>query len=105
MIVFTDLLEEVAARSLLEGVPVLARRHAVAVASVSDPDLEAALAAAPQQALDAYRAAIAVDVLEARRRVGVQLAHAGAQLVEAGPGELGAASVRAYLRAKSRARL
>lgn len=105
VVVFTDLLEEIAARSLIEGAPVLSRRHAMAVASVADPDLEAAVASAPVQPLDAYRASVAVDVLEARRRVGVRLSHAGAQLVEAPASELGAACVRAYLRAKSRARM
>ena len=105
VIVFTDLLEEVAARSLIEGVPVLARRHSVAVGTVADPDLEATVATVPAQPLDAYRAAVAVDVLEARRRVSVRLAHAGAQLVEADASNLGAATVSAYLRAKSRARL
>ena len=55
VVVFTDLLEEVAARSLIEGVPVLARKHSVAVATARDPDIEAALTTAPSQPLDAYR--------------------------------------------------
>ena len=105
VVVFTDLLEEVAARSLIEGVPVLARKHSVAVSSVLDPDIEAAVTTPPAQELDAYRAAVAVDVQEARRRVGVRLTHAGAQLVEADAANLGAATVAAYLRAKARARL
>ena len=105
VVVFTDLLDEVAARSLIEGVPVLARKHSVAVATVRDPDLESALTSMPSQPIDAYRAAVAVDVQEARRRVGVRLSHAGAQLVEADARGLGAATVSAYLRAKSRARL
>ncbi len=37
--VFCDLLEETAARPLIAAVPVLARRHAVIVASPSDPAL------------------------------------------------------------------
>ena len=40
VVVFTDLLDEAAARSLVAAVPVLARRHAVVVASVRDPDVE-----------------------------------------------------------------
>ncbi len=47
VIVFTDLIEEVAARSLVQAVPVLARRHEVVVAGVVDPDLDAVLATAP----------------------------------------------------------
>ena len=105
VVVFTDVLEEVAARSLIEGVPVIARKHSVAVATARDPDVQAALTTVPSQPLDAYRAAVALDVSEARRRVGVRLTHAGAQLVEAEAGQLGAATVGAYLRAKARARL
>jgi len=105
VVVFTDLLEEVAARSLIEGVPVLARKHSVAIATTRDPDIEAAVTTPPSQSLDAYRAAVAVEVSEARRKVGVRLSHAGAQLVEADAKGLGAATVAAYLRAKSRARL
>ncbi len=105
VVVFTDLLEEVAARSLIGGVPVLARKHSVAVATARDPDIESAITTPPSQELDAYRAAVAVDVSEARRRVGVHLSHAGAQLVEADAASLGAATVSAYLRAKSRARV
>jgi uncharacterized protein (DUF58 family) len=105
VVVFTDLLEEVAARSLIEGVPVLSRKHSVAIATTRDPDIEAAVTTPPSQELDAYRAAVAVEVSEARRRVGVRLSHAGAQLVEADAKGLGAATVSAYLRAKARARL
>ena len=39
VVVFCDLLEETAARPLIAAVPVLARRHAVIVASPSDPAL------------------------------------------------------------------
>jgi uncharacterized protein (DUF58 family) len=40
VLVLTDLLEEAAAQPLLDAMPVLARRHAVVVAGVIDPDLE-----------------------------------------------------------------
>ena len=48
VVVFTDLVDEAAARSLLAAVPVLARRHAVVVASVTDPDLHDAMVREPQ---------------------------------------------------------
>jgi uncharacterized protein (DUF58 family) len=105
VLVLTDLLEEAAARPLLEAVPVLARRHAVAVASTSDPDLDAIVDRAPERAKDVYTMAVALDVLEARAQVVRRLRHTGAQVIEAPPQSLGAACVRAYLRAKLRARL
>src|SRR5262245_11492165 len=54
VIVFTDLVDEAAARSLLAAVPVLTRRHAVVVASVTDPDLQRAMVAAPSAVRDVY---------------------------------------------------
>ena len=49
VVVFCDLLEETAARPLVRAVPVLSRRHAVIVASPSDPTL-AAIAAGGEHA-------------------------------------------------------
>ncbi|MEA2223202.1 MAG: hypothetical protein QOH83_1578 [Solirubrobacteraceae bacterium] len=107
VIVFTDLIEEVAARSLVMAVPVLARRHEVVVAGVADPDLDAALrpSGARVHELDVYRAAAALDVLAARERAAARVRGAGAQVLETAPAELSQACVSAYLRAKSRARL
>jgi uncharacterized protein (DUF58 family) len=115
VVVFVDLLEEAAARPLVQAVPVLTRRHAVIVASPSDPAL-AALAAAGGgtsgrgepgvpvvDALTAARATIAADVLEARARAAAQVRAAGARVLEAPPDRLPATLVAAYLRAKARA--
>ncbi len=105
VLVLTDLVDESAAQSLLDAVPVLARRHAVVVASPRDPDLDAAIRDKPSVPRDVYAAAIALDVLDARTRVVARLRHSGAQVVEAPPGRLPEACVGAYLRLKSRARL
>jgi len=105
VLVFTDLVDEAAARSLVDAVPVLARLHAVVVASVRDPDLDNAVARQPTAPRDVYAAAVAIDVLDARHRVATRLRHLGADVIEAPPGLLGEACVRAYLRLKSRARL
>jgi uncharacterized protein (DUF58 family) len=105
VVVFTDLVDEAAARSLLESVPLLARRHAVIVASVTDPDLRDAMIRPPEAARDVYGTDIARDVLDARTRVATQLRGRGAVVLEASPARLGEACVGAYLRLKSRARL
>lgn len=104
-LVLTDLLEERAVRPLLDALPMLARRHAVTVASAADPDLAEILAAEPRKPLDVYRASVALDVVAARRRVESLLRHAGADVLEAPESALPAACVRAYLRAKARALL
>jgi len=105
IIVCTDLVDQAAARSLLDAVPVLARRHAVVIASVRDPDLDAPLRTPPHIARDVYAAAVAIDVLDERARVVQRLRHVGATVIEASPRGLGEACVRAYLQLKSRARL
>ena len=105
IVIFCDLLEEAAARPLVDAVPVLSRRHEVIVASVTDPDLDAQLATTPQTPRDVYGQAVALDVLAARARVAHGLERAGASVLEAPAAALPAACVRAYLRAKARARL
>ena len=105
VLLFTDILEETAARPLVEAVPVLGRRHVVAVASAADPDLERALASAPRDAQDAREQVVALEVLAGRGRVRRALAGTGAEVIEEEPGRLATACVRAYLSAKSRARL
>ena len=105
VIVFTDLLEEAAARSLVEAVPVLARRHHVVVASVRDPDLDRAVRTPPAEVRDVLAASVVVEALGSRARVAAQLARAGAKVLEAAHDTLAAACVGAYLRAKARSRL
>jgi len=99
--VFTDLIDEQAARSLLDAAPVLARRHSVVVAGGEDPSLDALAAPAAPSA----EAVAALSVLQARERTALQIARTGAQLVLAPTRSLPQRCVQAYLRAKARARL
>lgn len=104
---FTDLIEEVAARPLVAAMPILARRHAVTLVSARDEALESAVTGERGEAtevLDALRAAVALEVLDARTRAAAITRAAGAEIVEAPPGELAGAVVSSYLRAKTRAR-
>ena len=105
VLVLTDLLDESAARPLAAALPLLARRHALAVASATDVGLEELLTAEPERLEEVYRAAAAAEVLAARTRVVARLRRAGALVIEAPAGALPAACVSAYLRAKARAKL
>jgi uncharacterized protein (DUF58 family) len=105
VLVFTDLLEESAARPLLDAMPLLTARHAVVVASALDPDLEEVAVRTPVSRADVYEAAAAHAVLEARRQVAARMRHTGADVIEAPASALPAACVGAYLRVKARARL
>jgi uncharacterized protein (DUF58 family) len=105
VVLISDLFDDDAAAAMIDAVPVLARRHAVIVATAGDPDLAGAVATAPEREIDAYRAAAALDLLAARRRAAARLSRSGAQVVEAAPGALPEAVVRAYVRSKSRGRV
>lgn len=104
VLVFTDLIDEAAARSLTAAVPMLARRHTLVVASVSDPELAAAGAPSAEAAEDVYEEVAALTVLETRARAVRSIRRAGAQVIEAPPGALAERCLHAYLRAKARAR-
>ncbi|HEU5149771.1 MAG TPA: DUF58 domain-containing protein [Iamia sp.] len=99
VVVLTDVLDAAAARALLDAVPVLARRHAVVVASCTDVEVEEAAAGTGE------RAVVAARVLAERDRAVAQIRRRGARVVEAPPARLGAAVVAAYLDAKATARL
>jgi uncharacterized protein (DUF58 family) len=100
--VFTDLLDEAAARSLVTGVAVVARRHATYVVSAADP--EVAVLAENDDSSPA-RALAALQVLSGRRLAALQLRQAGTRVIEAAPDQLGARCLDAYFTAKLRARI
>lgn len=103
--VLSDLFDESAARALIDAVPVVSRRHAVLVASVTDPDLDRLVREPPADLRDVYAASAALDLLDARTRAAALIRGAGARVIEAPPGLLPGACVRAYLQAKARLRL
>jgi uncharacterized protein (DUF58 family) len=105
VVLFTDIVDEGAARTLIDAVPILLRHHAVLVASSADPDLTAIMSTPPNDVRDVMRIAVAADMLASRARSVAMLRSLGADVVEAPPESLGPACVRAYLRLKQRARL
>jgi uncharacterized protein (DUF58 family) len=105
VLVLTDLIDESAARSLIAGMPMLARRHAVVVASAIDPVLSELTTTPPGTADQVASAVVALDVLEARAAAALRLRRAGAEVLEARAEDLAGRCLSAYLRAKSRARL
>ena len=105
VLVLVDLIDEAAAASLIEAVPVLARRHRLCIATVLDPDLAALVATAPERIDDVYAASVVLDLRAAQQRVVARLRAAGAGVVEAAPDRLATACVSEYLQAKARARV
>jgi len=102
VLVFTDLIDEHAARSLVAAAPMLTRRHAVIVAGVGDPVLDAP---APDPAGSSPEALAVLSVLAARESASTRIRRLGAEVLLAPGGSLPERCVQAYLRAKARARL
>lgn len=105
VLLFTDLVDEAAARTLVAAMPTLTRRHAVVVATASDPDLASMVETDPADVHDVYRATVSRELLAARDLAATRLRRAGATVVEAPASRLAATCVVAYLRQKARARL
>lgn len=104
VIVLTDLLDDTAGEPLIRSLPILARKHSVVVAGLTDPDIER-LITQPATSLDeATQTAVAVDILEPRSLLISRLTHRGIEVVEGDVHRLSARTVAAYLRAKRRAR-
>ncbi len=103
--VFTDLVDEAAARSLRAAIPMLARRHTVLVATAADPALEELAAGADTSARGRAATLVAQDVLAERARAAQTLTRAGALVVGAPAEKLPERCLDAYLRAKARARV
>ncbi|HEU0318466.1 MAG TPA: DUF58 domain-containing protein, partial [Solirubrobacteraceae bacterium] len=99
VLVFTDLVDLAAARSLLAAAPLLTRRHAVVVVSAQDPDLQRAAVRPPRDRAEAYETVAAVDVLETRLAVAAQLTRRGATVIEAPAERMALRCVQAYLSA------
>jgi uncharacterized protein (DUF58 family) len=105
VVLFTDLVDAAAARTMLSVMPVLIRRHVIMVATCRDLDLQRALTKTPDDLRDVLRATVAQDLLDARRRTFALLSRMGVVVVEADPHSLGPACADAYARIKSAGRL
>lgn len=105
VMVFTDLLDEGAARPLITALPSLVRRHQVLVASVRDPEIDHAMSLMPAEPREAFNQAAAVSVLERRTEVVRSISALGADVIEALPEEMTPALINSYLKLKARLRL
>lgn len=95
VLIFTDLLDVSAVRSLVAALPGIASRHTVSVLSVLDDDLELVLRRPVRSMRRAALVAAAADLIEARLQAASLLRRAGARVIEARADALPAAAVRA----------
>ncbi|MBV8689872.1 MAG: DUF58 domain-containing protein [Candidatus Eremiobacteraeota bacterium] len=102
IVLFTDMFDPVSAATILLDIGVLARRHLVVCVLMSDAAIETALAAAPREPQDVYRAAVAATLAEERRAARAVLTRAGVRVVDAPASKLTVALIDAYLDVKQR---
>ena len=100
--VFTDLIDDEQARSLVAPLHRMARRHVPLCIALRDQALEDLVRARPQEADEAYRQAVGLELMEEREDLKGLIARDGVQLVDAAPRELTLAAVNRYLEIKRR---
>jgi uncharacterized protein (DUF58 family) len=105
LVLFTDLADQAAVDPLLRAIPVLARRHLVVVAEVTDPEVSRLARLLPASAEDAFLKAAAAGMEHRRERAARSLAQHSVEVVDRPPGELAPGLADAYLRAKAFGRL
>lgn len=105
VVVLTDLLEKESSRDLVGHAVRLARRHAVLVVALTDPDLLAARDAPIVDAQGAYSWAAVEDLLAARRESFEVLHRGGVHGLQSPAGKLSPMVVERYLELKDRSLL
>jgi uncharacterized protein (DUF58 family) len=100
--IFTDLIDEEQARSLVAPLHRMARRHVPLCITLRDQGIESLIRQRPQQPEDAFRQAAALELLEEREGLKSLIARDGVQLVDAAPKDLTVAAVNRYLEVKRR---
>ncbi|WP_017559252.1 DUF58 domain-containing protein [Nocardiopsis baichengensis] len=104
VVLLTDLNASALEEGLLPMLPALTARHAVMLAAVGDPAVEA-MAAERGDARAAYRSAAARRTLADRRRVTAELKRHGVEVVDAPPDTIAPALADAYIAMKAQGRL
>ncbi len=105
VIFFTDLAGELDATAMIASLGLLARRHLVVCASLSDPDLLAMEEQLPSDSLQAYEKVVARRLIDERRGVVEKLERFGIATIEGSPESLSPAMINHYLETKARSRL
>ncbi len=102
VVLFTDLFDPAASAAVLGAAKLLVPRHLVLVVLMNDAAVAAALRRRPQDADDAYRAAVAATLSEERGRAVAALRARGILVVDVPAAELTLALLDAYVDIKTR---
>ena len=102
IVLFTDLFDPVASSAVLGATKLLTTRHLVLVVLMNDAAIAGALRREPNDATDAYRAAVAATLFEERARAVAALRNRGILVVDVPAAELTVALLDAYVDIKTR---
>jgi uncharacterized protein (DUF58 family) len=102
VVLFTDLFDPVASSAVLGAAKLLTTRHLVLVVLMNDAAIAGALRRTPQDAEDAYRAAVAATLSDERARAIATLRNRGILVVDVPAAELSIALLDAYVDIKTR---
>jgi uncharacterized protein (DUF58 family) len=102
IVLFTDLFDPIASSAVLGAAKLLTARHLVLIVLMNDAAIGQALRAAPHDAGDAYRAAVAATLADERARAVAALRDRGILVVDVPAAELTVALLDAYVDVKSR---
>jgi uncharacterized protein (DUF58 family) len=103
IVLFTQVVDEVAAAELLLLTRGLSRRHLPLIVLFRDPDVEALLEPdRGRSAMVAYTRAAAAEVVEWRERLAFELKKQGAHILDVAPKALTPALINRYLEIKAR---
>ena len=102
VVLFTDLFDPVASSAVLGAAKLLTARHLVLVVLMNDAAIAGALRRMPQDAEDAYRAAVAATLSDERARAVATLQNRGILVVDVPAAELSIALLDAYVDIKTR---
>lgn len=105
VVLFTELVGAEVSRRLLKVLSNLASRHLPLVITQRNLEIESLASAVPESALDAFRAAVAQDLLHDKAAAISLLRSRGSLVLDVVPEQLSVAAVNRYLEIKSRGRL
>ena len=106
VVVFTDLIDPIASRNLLHSLKSFSVNHLLMVVTFSEPETLQVANSMPDNAYDAYRKGVALDLLEIRWQTLQALTKANnAIVIDAPPDSLDEALIQRYLQIKRRSQL
>ncbi len=105
LVLFTDLIDPDSSKRIISQITPLLRNHLLLCVALSDYEWGDLIRAVPQESGDLYRQAVAISILEDRKKALAMLAARGVLTLDAAPADLSVATINRYLKVKRAALL